>query len=84
MGFVCISTFGFEDGVWDLFVLVPLVLRMGCGICLYQYLWFLGWGMGFVCISTFGFEDGVWDLFETLPLVLRMGCGICLKHCLWF
>ena len=23
MGFVCISTFGFEDGVWDLFILVP-------------------------------------------------------------
>ena len=63
MGFVCISTFGFEDGVWDLFVLVPLVLRMGCGICLYQYLWF---------------EDGVWDLFVLVPLVLRMGYGICL------
>ena len=40
MRFVCISTFGFEDGVWDLFVSVPLVLRMGCGICLYQYLRF--------------------------------------------
>ena len=37
MGFVCISTFGFEDGVWDLFVLVPLVLRMGCGISTFGF-----------------------------------------------